>query len=88
MTKASESQPQAAQMALTKSLQFEWAYLQRVVPNCGDAFAPLRDTIKQKFWPAVFGECASLSRKSCSSCLHVRQNWECKTQHSFHTPHH
>jgi len=48
-------------MALTKSLQFEWAYLQRVVPNCGDAFAraPLWDTIKQKFWPAVFGECIS-----------------------------
>ena len=33
-TKAAESQPQAAHMVLTKSLQFEWAYLQHVVPNC------------------------------------------------------
>jgi len=39
LTEATESQPQAAQMALTKSLQFEWAYLQRVVPNCADALS-------------------------------------------------
>ena len=63
LTKASESQPQAAQMALTKSLQFEWAYLQRVVPNCADAFEPLRDTINQKFWPTVLGEGISQQEK-------------------------
>lgn len=39
------TQPQAAYAALTKSLQFEWAYLQRVTPRCSDAFVPLRDTI-------------------------------------------
>jgi len=60
LTKASESQPQAAQMALTKSLQFEWAYLQRVVPNCADAFEPLRD---MKFWPTVLGEGISQQEK-------------------------
>ena len=55
LAKAAESQPQAAQAALTKSLQFEWAYLQRVIPNCAEAFAPLRDTINKTFWPTVLG---------------------------------
>ena len=53
LTKAAESQPQAAHAVLTKSLQLEWAYLQRVVPNCADAFVPLRDSINGKFIPAV-----------------------------------
>ena len=34
LTNAAESQPQAAYTALTKSLQFEWTYLQRVIPDC------------------------------------------------------
>eukprot|EP00731_Ephydatia_muelleri_P028196 Em0019g1069a len=50
-----ESQPQAAYAALSKSLQFEWSYLQRVLPNFGTSFAPLRDVINKKFWPSVFG---------------------------------
>ena len=32
LTKAAEPQPQAAHAALIKSLQFEWSYLQRVIP--------------------------------------------------------
>ena len=67
LTKAAESQPQAAQMALTKSLQFEWAYLQRVVPNCSEAFAPLRDTINKKCWPTVFGRSISEQEKTLFS---------------------
>ena len=56
LTKAAESQPQAAHAALTKSLQFEFnSYLQRVVPNCADAFVPLRDSINGRFIPAVLG---------------------------------
>ena len=38
LIKATESQPRAAHVALTKSLQFEWSYLQRVIPNCAEAF--------------------------------------------------
>ena len=53
LTKAAESQPQAAHAALTKSLQFEWAYMQRVIANCADAFAPLHDAIK--FLPTLVG---------------------------------
>jgi hypothetical protein len=67
LTKAAESQPQAAHAALTKSLQFEWAYLQRVVPNCAEAFGPLRDTINEKFLPRVLGGTVSDQEKSLFS---------------------
>ena len=49
LSTAAESQPQAAYAALSKSLQFEWSYLQRVLPNFGTSFAPLRDVINKKF---------------------------------------
>ena len=39
--------PQAAFASLTKSLQCEWDFLQRVVPNCADAFTPLNKKIKK-----------------------------------------
>ena len=55
LSAAAESQPQAAYAALSKSLQFEWSYLQRVLPNCDASFAPLRDVINKRFWPSVFG---------------------------------
>ena len=67
LTKAAESQPQAAHAALTKSLQFEWAYLQRVVPNCADAFVPLRDSINGKFIHAVLGGGISEQEKALLS---------------------
>eukprot|EP00731_Ephydatia_muelleri_P014402 Em0008g122a len=35
LSKAAESQPQAAFAALSKSMQFEWSYLQRILPSCG-----------------------------------------------------
>jgi len=40
LTKASESQPQAAQMALTKSLQFKWSLIVLMpLHHCGTPFA-------------------------------------------------
>ena len=47
-------QPQAAYAALTKSLQCEWIYLQRVIPDCYALFAPLENIIHSLFLPAVF----------------------------------
>ena len=38
---AAESQPQAAFAALSKSMQFEWFYLQRILPSCEEAFTPI-----------------------------------------------
>jgi hypothetical protein len=49
------SQPQAAFAALTKSLQCEWAYCQRVTRDCGELFSPLEEALKKVFLPAVTG---------------------------------
>jgi len=45
-------QPQAAFAALTESLQHEWTYLQRLVPNCQSL---LEKTLLTDFLPSVFG---------------------------------
>ena len=91
LTKAAESQPQAAHAALTKSLQFEWAYLQRVVPNCAAAFVPLRDSINGKFIPAVLGGGEFRSRRRpYFPYLPAWGEWDLKTQLSqqkWHTLH-
>ena len=47
--------PQAAFASLMKSLQCEWDFLQRVVPDCADAFTPLNKKIKKQFFPAMLG---------------------------------
>ena len=52
LSKAATKSPQAAYTALSKSLQCEWSYLQRVMFNCGDAFVPLQDAIFKAFYPA------------------------------------
>ena len=49
------TQPQAAYAAMTKSLQFEWNYLQRVVPSCEELYADLEHVLANEFLPAVFG---------------------------------
>lgn len=46
---------QAAFASLTKSLQCEWDFLQRVVPDCAGAFTPLNKKIKKQFFPAMLG---------------------------------
>ena len=45
---------QAAFATMTKSLQCEWGFIQRVVPDCSDEFMELQDTIKECFLPALF----------------------------------
>ena len=55
LSKAAESQPQAAYAALSKSLQFEWTYLQWVLPDCANHVSPLRDIINESFWTSLFG---------------------------------
>lgn len=59
LSKAAESQPQAAFAALVKSIQCEWRFLQRVIPNCSILFSPLSDIIKEKFFPSIFGSTVS-----------------------------
>ena len=47
-----KDQPQAAYVALTKSLQNEWSFLQRVVPHCGHHFQQVE---KSNFIPSLLG---------------------------------
>ena len=54
LSKVAESQPQADFAALSKSMQFEWSYLQRILPSCEEAFTPIWNTLYQYFWPAIF----------------------------------
>ena len=59
LTNTAESQSQAAYTALTKSLQFEWTYLQCVIPDCVTAFAPLSHILYlrgscQQCWEGVY----------------------------------
>ena len=49
------AQPQLAYAAFTKSLQHEWAFLMRVVPDCGPLFQELEHAIHHYFLPTVFG---------------------------------
>ena len=50
-----DSQPQAVHAALTRSLQFEWCHLQRVMPDIAGFFAPLRKVLNDLFYPTLLG---------------------------------
>ena len=47
--------PQAALHGLTRSLQQEWQYLQRVLPGVDDEYGPVEAAIADDFLPALFG---------------------------------
>ena len=64
MAQLAVPQPQAAFAALTKCLQGEWVYLQRVIPGCGSLFSDLTDILRTSFLPALFGcEITSLEQQ-------------------------
>ena len=67
LAEAAELYPQAAFAALSKSLQFQWSYMQRVVPNCESCFEILRNALNDIFWPALFQETVSDSEKKLFS---------------------
>jgi hypothetical protein len=46
--------PQSAYAGLTKSLQMQWQYTQRVVPDCSAKFAPVEKALRESFLPALF----------------------------------
>ena len=46
--------PQSAYVGLQKSLQQEWAFMQRVTPVIGDAFGPVEEEIATVFLPELF----------------------------------
>ena len=48
-------QPQAAYIGLTRSLQSEWLFLQRVTPNCGNLFNTIENVLSTLFIPSLLG---------------------------------
>jgi hypothetical protein len=48
--------PQTAYAGLAKSLQSEWQYLQRVLPDSATSFAPVEEALQKVFLPALFQE--------------------------------
>ena len=67
LAEAAELYPQAAFAALSKSLQFQWSYMQRVVPNWESCFEILRNALNDIFWPALFQGTVSDSEKKLFS---------------------
>ena len=52
---AAKKSPQAVLSAYTKSLQFEWAFLQRIVDADNDKYLSLKNAISSYLTPAIFG---------------------------------
>ena len=50
-----QPQLQAAYVAVSKSLQNEWSYLQRIHPDCDELFNPLRTALINNFIPSLIG---------------------------------
>ena len=67
LAEEAELSPQAAFAAHSKSLQFQWSYLQRVVPNCESCFEILPNALNNIFWPALFQGTVSDSEKQLFS---------------------
>lgn len=65
--------PQTAYTGLVRSLQMEWTYVQRVIPNIEDSFAPVEHALTHHFLPALLGETpANLNELRQLSCLPVK----------------
>ena len=55
LDKIAKQYPQLAYYGLGMSLQIEWQYLQRTVPGVGTMMGPIEDTLREDFFPALFG---------------------------------
>ena len=55
LAEAASTQPQLAYAALSRSLQHEWTFLLRVVPQCGQLFQEIELSLFSRFLPAMFG---------------------------------
>ena len=53
LSKVAEKEPQAALVGLTRSLQCEWNFVQRVVKDTSQLFAPLEKMLKENFLPSL-----------------------------------
>ena len=61
MSAVAASQPQAAFSPVTKSLQFEWTFIMRVIRDCGPLFSELENCLSSNFIPVLFSVEVSLA---------------------------
>ena len=52
--RVSQKHPQSAYAGLLKSLQQEWAFMQRVTLGVHDSFGPVEKALKETFVPELF----------------------------------
>ena len=55
LSKVAEKEPLAAFVGLTRSLQCEWNFVQRVVKDTSQLFAPLEKMLEKNFFPSLLG---------------------------------
>ena len=55
LAKIHQRHPQSAYAVLGMSLQLEWKYLQRTFPGVGTLMGPIEETLREKFFPSLFG---------------------------------
>lgn len=71
LTKATQSQPQVAQMALIKSLQFKWPTYREWSLNVLMPLHHCRTLLTTNFAPQCLGNASLSRRRSCSPCLNA-----------------
>ena len=55
LAKIAQQHPQSAYARLGMLLQSECQYLQRTVPGVGTLMGPIEESIRDKFFPSLFG---------------------------------
>ena len=75
LARVARKYPQTAYAGLTRSLQAEWLYLQRVLPDSGPALAPIEEAIVSDFLPALLQE-------SPAECAKLRQRLALPVRHA------
>ena len=78
LSNVAEFQPQAAFAALAKSVQFEWSYVQHILPNFDEELITIQEAMSEKFWPAVFAGTISIQ----DIYFHFLHEWGGGTQPS------
>ena len=55
LAKIAIDEPQVALSAYTKSICHRWTFIQRTMPDTGNLFAPLEDSIREFLIPSIVG---------------------------------
>lgn len=61
LTKIGHRYPQSTFTAMTKSVQFEWQFLLRVLADSKASFAPVENALNDQFIPAILDEAGPIS---------------------------